>query len=247
MKRSKIVGIISGKRMLKSFAVLSMILCLTCTLLSCTTEPAVKPLPAAQADSQSQFGVDMNINMETIDHYLGREDVAYRDVRMLFDPADYGAIGGESDLTWTITGFQIVPYPYLATLAQLPVDGAYDGACLFDLTWNEKGEVESARPRYAESMMIMEELFPRDRAIFLMCGGGGYAQMTKELLIYLGWDEAKLYNIGANWTYRGENALELIVYPEDADGEKIYATWRADYASIFFDKLHPIADSGLTP
>jgi hypothetical protein len=89
-------------------------------------------------------------------------------------------------------------------------------------------------------MMIMEELFPKDKAIFLMCGGGGYAGMTKQLLICLGWDENKIYNTGANWNYTGDHALELVVYPEDKDGNKIYATWRADYAYIDFERLHPI-------
>jgi len=221
--------------------ILVLLLCVVCLLLiSCTSEQAGKPLPTAQTDENSQFGVDKNINMETIDDYLGRGDVAYRDVRMLFDPANYAAIGGEADLTRTITGFKIVPYPYIATLAQLPVEGAYNGNCLFTVVWNENGKVESAKANYAESMQIMEELFPKDKAIFLMCGGGGYAQMTKELLIYLGWDEAKLYNIGANWTYTGKNALELIIYPEDANGQKTYATWRADYAYIVFDKLQPV-------
>ncbi len=223
----------------------TLIVCLLCVLLvACGAEPTAKALPAAQTDENSQFGVDKNINMETIDEYLGREDVAYRDVRMLFDPADYAAIGGEADLTRTIEGFKIVPYPYLATLSQLPVEGAYSGNCLFSVVWAEDGKVESAQANYAESMQIMEELFPRDKAIFLMCGGGGYAQMTKGLLIYLGWDEAKLYNIGANWTYTGENALELIIYPEDADGQKTYATWRADYAWIPFEKLQGLSGEG---
>lgn len=222
---------------------IAAIFCILAMLLAaCNAEPAVKPLPAPQTDENSQFGVDKNINMDTIDQYLSREDVAYRDVRMLFDPANYAAIGGEADLTRTITGFKIVPYPYLATLSQLPVEGAYSGSCLFNVVWTEDGKVESAQANYIESVQIMEELFPKDKAIFLMCGGGGYAQMTKELLIYLGWDEALLYNIGANWTYTGKNALELIIYPEDADGQKTYATWRADYAYIVFDKLQPIHD-----
>lgn len=219
----------------------TLIVCLLCVLLvACGAEPAAKPLPAAQTDENSQFGVDKNINMETIDEFLGREDVAYRDVRMLFDPADYAAIGGEADLTRTIEGFKIVPYPYLATLSQLPVEGAYSGDCLFSVIWGEDGKVESAQANYAESVQIMEELFPKDKAIFLMCGGGGYAQMTKELLIFLGWDGAKLYNIGANWTYTGDHALELIVYPEYAGEQNIYATWRADYAWIPFEKLQAL-------
>ena len=55
-------------------------------------------LPASEPDETNMFGVDRNINMATLDEYLGRDDVVYRDVRMLFDPADYGAIGGNADL-----------------------------------------------------------------------------------------------------------------------------------------------------
>ena len=217
-----------------------MILALTLGLCACGAQSGPKPLPKAETDANSQFGVDKNINMETIDQYLFREDVAYRDVRMLFDPADYAAIGGEADLTRTIQGFKVVPYPYLATLSELPVEGAYNGSCLFTVEWTPEGKVVSAEANYRESNMILEELFPKDRAIFLMCGGGGYAQMTKELLIFLGWEESRLYNIGANWTYTGEHALELIVYPEYADEQNIYATWRADYAWIPFEKLQAV-------
>jgi len=220
-------------------------LVLTLALLSaCGAKSGPAPLPAPQTDENSQFGVDKNINMETIDGFLFREDVAYRDVRMLFDPADYAAIGGEADLTRTIEGFKVVPYPYLATLAQLPVDGAYSGECLFTVEWTPEGAVASARANYRESELILQELFPRDKAIFLMCGGGGYAQMTKELLIFLGWDPALLYNIGANWTYTGQHALELIIYPEYADEHNIYATWRADYAWIPFEKLQALNGEG---
>ena len=209
-------------------------------LCGCASSPAEKPLPKPEAAADSPFAVDKNINMTTIDGYLDRKDVAYRDVRMLFDPADYAAIGGEADLTRTIRGFKVVPYPYLATLQSLPVAGAYEGDTLFDVVWAEDGTVSSASARYAESMMILEELFPKDRAVFLMCGGGGYANMTKQLLLFLGWEEDLLYNIGANWEYRGENGLELIVYPEKAGDPNIYATWRADYATIVFDRLTPL-------
>jgi hypothetical protein len=186
------------------------------------------------------FGVDANINMATIDNYVGRDDVVYRDVRMLFDPADYGAIGGNADLSSTIEGFKIVPYPYLATLSALPVAGAYEAETLFTLTWNEDGSIASAEANYEESMMIVEELFPKDKPIFIMCGGGGYAGMTKNLLIFLGWNPELLYNVGGNWAYQGEKGLELIQYAEEADGNDIFATWRADYAYIDFARLHPV-------
>lgn len=201
---------------------------------------AFKELPLPSADPNSQFGVDANINMSSIDDWLGRDDVVYRDVRMLFDPADYGSIGGEADLTRTIKGFTIVPYPYIATLSKLPVEGAYEGNCLFSLTWDDIGSIVSATANYEESMTFLKEMFPEDKAVFIMCGGGGYSGMTKALLIFLGWDEKLLYNIGANWTYEGENKLELIEYSEDAEGNNIYATWRADYAYLDFSKLHPV-------
>lgn len=206
---------------------------------ACRIQPKNKPLPAPSADIDTPFSVDRNINMSTIDEYLDRSDVAYRDVRMLFDPADYAAVGGDADLSRTIRGFLVVPFPFVASLQPLPVEGAYQGDKLFDVDWAEDGTVANARACYTESEMILEELFPRDKAIFLMCGGAGYANMMKELLLYYGWDANLLYNIGANWGYSGANALELIVYPEEADGDIIYATWRANYAYIDFSRLHP--------
>jgi hypothetical protein len=74
-----------------------------------------------------------------------------------------------------------------------------------------------------------------------MCGGGGYAGMTKSLLIFLGWDPALLYNVGGNWAYQGDHSVELIEYSEDAKGNDYFCTWRADYALIDFSRLHPVA------
>lgn len=224
--------------MKKLIPLMLILLMLLCACGTAEPENTAEPLPAPEVDADSQFGVDKNINMSTIDSYLGRDDVIYRDVRMLFDPADYASIGGDADLSKTITGFKVVPYPYLATLGSLPVANAYEGDTLFTVEWNADGTIASVSENYKESVMILEELFPKDTAIFLMCGGGGYAGMTKTLLLYLGWDESLLYNIGANWEYTGDNALELIVYPEDANDDNIYATWRADYAYIDFSRLH---------
>ena len=209
------------------------------SILTACNRQRVIPLPAPEVDGQSIFGVDKNINMDTIDNYLGRDDVAYIDVRMLFDPAEFSEIGGEANLTRTIKGFKVVPYPYIATLAELPVPGAYTEQTLYTVSWND-GTITSITANYMESDIILDELFPKDKVIFLMCGGGGYAGMMKSLLIYLGWDENLLYNIGGNWNYTGENSLELIIYPEDAKDNLIYATWRADYAYIDFSKLQRV-------
>ncbi len=242
-KRPPYPDIHKGVSLMKKRLLFLAFILLMALLTACGTSPTVPapvPLPAAEPDAASQFGVDKNINMSTIDNWLGRDDVVYRDVRMLFDPADFGAIGGEANLTRTISGFKIVPYPYIATLSALPVTGAYDSDCLFLVTWGQDGTIISAKANFEESTMILEELFPKDKAIFLMCGGGGYSGMLKSLLFFLGWDPSRLYNVGGNWSYTGEHKQELIVYPEDADGDIIYATWRADYAYIDFSRLNAV-------
>ena len=226
------------KKRIGIILIIMFVLTLAAGCSSSSADAGPKPLPAPESDPESSFGVDKNINMATIDEWLGRDDVAYRDVRMLFDPASYGDIGGDAVLSRTIEGFKIVPYPFVATLQALPVSGAYDGECLYSVQWGEDGSVVSASANYTESLMILEELFPKDKAIFIMCGGGGYAGMMKELLIYLGWDPSRLYNVGGNWSYTGEHSLELVVYSDTYGGDDIYATWRADYAYIDFTKLH---------
>ena len=145
---------------MKKLTAFLLILALALSL-SCAAYADGDKLPAPEPDESSMFGVDKNINMATLDNYLGRDDVVYRDVRMLFDPADYAAIGGNADLASTVEGFRIVPYPYLATLSALPVEGAYDAETLYTLTWNEDGSIASAEPNYEESLLVLEDCFPR--------------------------------------------------------------------------------------
>ena len=61
----------------------------------CTKDDTLKKLPKPEVTKGirgEQFGIDQNINEETIDQYLGRSDSVYRDMRMLEDPGDYEAI-----------------------------------------------------------------------------------------------------------------------------------------------------------
>lgn len=200
--------------------------------------PYIEKLPPADPDSKGDYGVDRAINIETIDQWLGRNDVAYRDVRMLLDPADFAAIGGDSSLTATIEGFKVVPFPFLATLPPLPVAGAYNGPTAWAVEWAEDGSIASAEPAYWESQQLLEDLFPKDKAIFIMCGAGAYAGFTKQLLVHLGWDAAKIYNVGGFWSYAGSCKVELIVPSSEADGGKLNLMWRADVAPIDFAWMH---------
>ena len=79
--------------------------------------------------------------------------------------------------------------------------------------------------------------FPKDKNIFLMCGGGGYAGMTKKLLVSLGWDENKIYNIGGYWFYDGDNNVQI---KKEENGKTIYEFWKATYHDINFDNFTEI-------
>ncbi len=203
-------------------------------------EAELPPVPPASPDPESPFGVDLNVNMDTIDDYIGRDDIVFRDMRMIKDPADYAAIGGSALLDFMLEGFKLVPFPYVGTLQELPVEGAYEGPVLFDIEWAEDGTVASATPLYEESLLILEELFPQDRPVFIMCGGAGYAGMTRQLLLYLGWDPELVYNVGGAWEYTGYKAIPLVDYREDEEIPRFYL-WRADIATIDFDQYKPIA------
>jgi len=195
-------------------------------------EAAPEPLPAPQSDPAGERVDDVNINMETIDQYLGRPDVAYRDVRHLYKTDESGA--KVVDLSSTLKGFKVVPYIHIAPMG---ADTA-NGTELFTLEWDEDGAIVSATPNYQESLMIVEELFPRDRPIFIMCTSGGRANMTKKLLLFLGWDPALLYNVGGQKDYAGTQLTEIVV-PAKMRGESdVYAVWRVDYATIDPELLH---------
>lgn len=230
---------------MKQIIKVSIILLLVLLLVGCGSQEqeAVQEIPVAEVDETSMFGVDKNININTIDEWLGRDDVAYIDVRMLVDPGDYGAIGGDPVLSGTVEGFEVVPYPYLANLTGLPEPVAatqYNGPTLFTLTWDEEGNIETIVPNYRESEMIINDLFPKDKPIFLMCGGGGYAGFTKALLIELGYNPDLLYNIGGFWEYSGDNVVHVRVSYGENNQFEYNAFHRLKYHLIDFDQLTEI-------
>ena len=211
-----------------------------------TAAPKETPLPSPEPESGlrgEQFGIDKNINEASIDQYLGRTDTVYRDMRMLKDEADYEAIGGDAWLSGIVEGFEVVPYPYLVNVEGLPpeVGNSYSGNTLF--THDESGYTAN----YKESMEILEYLFPKDKNIILMCGGGGYAGMTKGMLSELGWDPSKIWNAGGFWFYEGKHAIPI---RREADGETFYDFYKLDYHYIDFSSLHritPESEAGVSP
>ena len=188
------------------------------------------PKPEVTSGQRGELGIDKNINESNIDEYLNREDAVYRDMRMLEDPAIYESIGGDRFLSGYIKGFEVVPLPYIIPVDGLPseVGETYKGTTLF---YNDNGIYY---PNYDESYEIIEELFPKDKVIFLMCGGGGYAGMMKKFLVTMGWDENKIYNIGGYWYYNGKNKVEV---KKEVDGVVTYDFESVPYHEIDFSKL----------
>lgn len=217
-------------------SVLIIITIIVCAFLFNDKGNRLTPLPAPEVTEgvRGEFGIDKNINEETIDNYLNREDSVYRDMRMLKDPGNYEAIGGDAYLSGFVKGFEVVPLPYLVNVSGLPeeVGDTYKGKTLF----TEKGGEYTAN--YEESMDILEYLFPKDKNIFLMCGGGGYAGMTKTMLVKLGWDENKIYNVGGYWYYEGKNNVEV---KTTKYGDTSYDFWKIPYHDIDFDSLHEVS------
>ena len=164
------------------------------------------PKPEVTEGERGQLGIDKNINEKTIDKYLNREDAVYRDMRMLEDPASYEEIGGDRFLSGYINGFEVVSLPYIIPVNNLPeeVGTTYSGSTLF-FQMSDGSYV----PMYEESMDIIEELFPKNKVIFLMCGGGGYAGMMKEFLVSQGWNKDKIYVVGGYWYYKGKNSVDV--------------------------------------
>ncbi len=200
-------------------------------------EPKLKelPLPEITGGARGELGIDKNINESNIDEYLNRPDSVYRDMRMLEDPGNYEAIGGDRYLSGYIKGFEVIPLPYIMPVTGLPneVGDTYTGTTLF---YNNNGTYVA---NYKESMDIIEKVFPKDKVIFLMCGGGGYAGMTKNFLVSLGWDETKIYNVGGYWYYKGENGIDV---KKVENGIATYDFENVPYHDIEFEKLTKSSD-----
>lgn len=192
------------------------------------------PKPELSEGLRGTFGIDKNINETTIDNYLNRSDSVYRDMRMLKDPGNYEAIGGDSYLSGFIKGFEVVPYPYIVNVTGLPeeVGKTYEGKTLFTL---KDGKYIA---NYNESLSILEYLFPKDKNIFLICGAGGYAGNTKEMLVALGWDENKIYNIGGYWYYNGNNNVEV---KRTTNNKTYYDFYKINYHNIDFTNLTKVS------
>lgn len=207
-----------------------------------TMNNSQSPLPAQELSEWLRwvYGIDKNINEKTIDNYLHRSDVVYRDVRMLEDSASWENKGGTRNLEWFVEWFEVVPYAFLTQFPQEYIDqkasenvfGLYTWKTLFSL--DENGNYI---PNYVESLEILEYLFPKDKYIFLMCGAGWYANFTKKMLVALWRDEKKIYNV---WWYRNYEWNRGISTVNNNWDSVTYDFWKVPYYNIDFASLTEI-------
>ena len=61
--------------------------------------------------------------------------------------------------------------------------------------------------------------------------------MMKTMLTKLGWDENKIYNVGAYWSYNGDHN---IIVKNTNYGDTTYDFWKVPYHDIDFKTLHEL-------
>jgi len=165
-----------------------------------------------------------------LDNYLFREDCIYIDLR---DPNQFYAEGA-------VAGFINIPfYGYIANFN-------FDENALYTMTKRVNGEetillgaVGSFSANYVESDMLIKDLFPQNKNIIVISTAGVEASYFISLLIQLGYDGSKLYNVGSfsNGTpsmpaYRTYEGAKHLIEPFPLyDTEHIYK-WSIEMTKI---------------
>jgi 3-mercaptopyruvate sulfurtransferase SseA len=215
---------------MKSNVLIVILLALVCLLLGFVNgyyyfdgDNRYSSLPLPEVIKDNEYGIDKNINENKIDKLMKRNDTVYIDVRLLEDKTGKD---GEKVISGFVKGFEVIPYSLL-----LEQDGSSKGKALF-----KKNESEY-QANYEESLKILEYYFPKNRYVFLMSGNGLYANMTKELLVSLGWSSNHIYNVGGYLNYNGKNK---ILVKKTINDKETYDFWKIPYHDIDFNKLTKI-------
>ena len=100
------------------------------------------------------------------------------------------------------------------------------------------GQVGGFVPQYLESEQLVKNLFSRDKYIFLISQGGSEGSYLIKLLLQLGYDGEKIYNVG------GVSHNEGIASYKSIKSNKYYVegngTWKAKIDYDYLSDLTPI-------
>lgn len=168
------------------------------------------------------------INPKNIDDYLFRDDCVYVDTR---DPEQFYEEG-------SIAGFVNVPfYGYIC-------DFKKDTGSLFTFTKISDdillGDPGSFIANYEESEDIVKAMFPKDKNILAIATAGVESCYLLNLLVQLGYDEAKLYNVGSFTTGMGDD----IAYVSRKDAKYLVKPFYLDETVISYnvEDLTPLGE-----
>ena len=139
--------------------------------------------------NSSGVGIDdSSVTTLNLDNYLFRKDTIYVDLR----PYSWSLRDGY------IAGFSF--YPFYDLFASRKDSDArlytMSNVTLDDGTTVQGGQVGSFIPNYVESEQFINDLFPKDKYIFAISQSGLECTYFLSLLIQLGYDASKLYNVG---------------------------------------------------
>lgn len=163
------------------------------------------------AISENNTFVMYSTNCNTVDYtnlyeYMDREDSVYYDLR------DEGSVKGSALDQYSaghLKGFKNVDffnYIFPTVLRTTTVPTGERGTTLFYLA-----EDGTFAPNYADSVKILEELFPKDKNLFLMCAAGSRVVTMMQILDQYGWDMSRVYNIGGFGDYSGDEYKDYVL------------------------------------
>ena len=159
------------------------------------------------------------INPKNIDDYLFRDDCIYIDTR---DPEQFYEEG-------SIAGFVNIPfYGYIC-------DFKKGTGSLFTFTKISDeillGDPGSFIANYEESEEVIKSMFPKDKNILVIATAGVESCYLLNLLVQLGYDEEKLYNVGSFTTGMGND----IAYVSRKDAKYLIKPFYVDDTVISYD------------
>lgn len=152
---------------------------------SCKKEEQALTIPNKVSATDSST-ITTPINASNLDKYLFREDVQYIDLRGIDDIINDGYI----------SGFEFIPFHAMIASFSSP-STLYKMKDVKDENgkWTYAGQIGGFYPQYQESAQVINNMFDKNKYIFFVSQAGSEGSYMINLLIQLGYDGNKLYNV----------------------------------------------------
>ena len=170
-------------------------------------------------DSTSYYAPDCSsvLLAENFWEYLGREDSVYIDLR-----SDEEIVTSSGAGMGYIEGFQVIDYnKYI-----------YNNNTGWFIKSNDE---HNLMPRYSYSVDFLENVFPKDKNLFIMCGAGVRVTTMLKILELNGYDMSRVYNIGGSGNLQTAEQKGHYTYNKMTAAA---ATWELKYGVDASDPSH---------